>query len=783
VRVVHEKCVHFKDETGKVIRSEGMVHDITEQRQSEEALRLSEEKYRTMVETAAEGIVLAQPDGKFDYVNQQMANMLGYPVDEILGKTGADFMYQDQQPLVQQLRNELHKGDVLQGEFHFRRKDGSELWSMYNASPVFNDKGEHLANLAMHTDITERKQAEQALRKAYDELELRVQERTQELKIAVDQLRAEINERQRTQADLESSLQELQVIEEELRNNNEMLLDAQKVLNAERQRYRDLFEFAPDGYVVTDINGLILEANQFAARLLGIAHQYLIGKPVLMFIAKSDHNSFSQLLSNLSRPPAIMSIELRLQPRRGPEIISAVTVATANDQENADTLRWTIRDITERKRAEEIIRQNSLRNTVLSEVSLSLPAASLNEKAVLDIVVSTTARLVGDSCVIAMASEDGKWLEPVAWHHNKPEALALMNDLYAGTRHKSVVGSSGRVFQSSQPLLISKLNATGSGEEISHIYRKYVEQVGVTSLLIVPIQVGNNTIGTIGLTRDTGGQPYTPEDQTLVDILANRTAQTIHNARLYQELQNSLQKELEVHDQLVQSEKFAAVGRLLASITHEINNPLQTIKNCLYLSQEDTESTSPIKEYLRIATAETDRLSNLVAQLREIYRPPTQRQSKPVNLPALIDEVQILLVSYLQEKFVRWEVIPPDPDMMAQLKVEGVPDQLKQVFLNIALNAIDAMEPKGGRLIIDFKAPADNNQLGICFRDTGPGLPQEVKDKLFEPFTTTKEKGLGLGLTICYDIIQKHDGHIEVESKPGEGAVFTIWLPVKEKEH
>jgi PAS domain-containing protein len=139
----------------------------------------------------------------------------------------------------------------------FRRKDGSDLWSMYNASPVFNDKGEHIANITMHTDITDRKQAEQALRKAYDHLEVRVQERTHELNVAVDQLRAEINEHQRTQTNLESSLQELQVIEEELRNNNEMLLDAQKVLDAERQRYQDLFEFAPDGYVVTNKSGLI----------------------------------------------------------------------------------------------------------------------------------------------------------------------------------------------------------------------------------------------------------------------------------------------------------------------------------------------------------------------------------------------------------------------------------------------------------------------------------------------------------------------------------------------
>ena len=127
--------------------------------------------------------------------------------------------------------------------------------------------------------------------------------------------------------------------------------------------------------------------------------------------------------------------------------------------------------------------------------------------------------------------------------------------------------------------------------------------------------------------------------------------------------------------------------------------------------------------------------------------------------------------------------MPPDTNRLALCKVEGVPNQLKQVFLNICLNAIDAMEPAGGRLLIDFKFSQDDSQVGICFKDSGPGLPPEVKAKLFEPFTTTKEKGLGLGLVICYDIIQKHHGHIEVESEPGEGAAFIIWLPACREAH
>ncbi|HSB67655.1 MAG TPA: ATP-binding protein, partial [Anaerolineales bacterium] len=572
---------------------------------------------------------------------------------------------------------------------------------------------------------------------------------------------------------------ELQVIEEELRNNNDMLLEAQKVLDTERQRYQDLFEFAPDAYLVTDENGKVIEANQNSTQLLGLTLRSLIGKPLNVFIIPADHPIFNHLLASLHRHETLPPQELRFQPRHRGEITASVKVALAEGEGKAYTLRWTIRDISARKLAETLIRQNALRNAVLSEVSQSLAEASLDEKAILDIVVRTTARLVGDSCVITLGSEDGQWLRPVAWSHKNPDAYKRMSALYNTLHAPTMVGPSGHVFQSSKPLLIKEFTSEGPGESIPSTYQNYLDLVGISSLLIVPIQIGGKTIGTLGITRDQDGQPYTEDDQSMLEILATRTSQSIHNARLYQELQNSLRKELETHDQLVQSEKFSAVGRLLASITHEINNPLQTIKNCLYLSQMDTQPGTPVYDALNIATAETTRLSNLVAQLREIYRPPTHGVSKPVDLPTLVNEVQVLLVSYLQDKRIQWEVSPPQDERFYQLTVEGVPDQLKQVFLNICLNAIDAMETQGGSLKIEFKVGADASLVGVCFQDSGPGLPPEVKAKLFEPFITTKEKGLGLGLVICYDIIQKHNGHIDIDSEPGKGATFTIWLPAK----
>jgi signal transduction histidine kinase len=110
-----------------------------------------------------------------------------------------------------------------------------------------------------------------------------------------------------------------------------------------------------------------------------------------------------------------------------------------------------------------------------------------------------------------------------------------------------------------------------------------------------------------------------------------------------------------------------------------------------------------------------------------------------------------------------------------------VKDQIIEVFLNITLNAIEAMQATGGVLSVNLVQSTDKAQVGVIISDTGPGIKPEILPHMFEPFTTTKEYGLGLGLSICYSIIRKHGGQITVDSQPGLGTSFTIWLPRLEK--
>ncbi len=233
---------------------------------------------------------------------------------------------------------------------------------------------------------------------------------------------------------------------------------------------------------------------------------------------------------------------------------------------------------------------------------------------------------------------------------------------------------------------------------------------------------------------------------------------------------------------LVQAEKHSALSRMVASVAHELNNPIQTIQNCLFLTQQDVGSESGVQEFLDMAISETRRVSKLVWQLRELYRPTRPEPMRPLDLCKLIDDVCALLTPHLQYQHVLWQ---SDPELRSRdcLIVNGIADQLKQVFLNISMNAIEAMQPDGGKLWVHLTFEGDEDIVGVAFTDNGPGIPPENLAKIFDPFFTTKEGGTGLGLSICEDIVRVHSGRIMVESRPGEGATFTVWLPlVKEEE-
>ncbi len=292
------------------------------------------------------------------------------------------------------------------------------------------------------------------------------------------------------------------------------------------------------------------------------------------------------------------------------------------------------------------------------------------------------------------------------------------------------------------------------------------------SLLCVPLTVKGRVIGVLELVNKREG-PFDENDQALLSSMAASVATAIENARLYQELAESARELERSQAQLIQAEKMAATGRLAASIAHEINNPLQAIHNSLHLIMRPNLSPEKRYRYLMMAQEEVERLIDIVRRMLEFYR-PSRGRVVPTDVNKVVENVLVLTNKRLQHGRIRVHA-DLDPNLP---RLPAVPDQLTQVFLNIVINAIEAM-PDGGDLWIRTCCSEDGEWVLTHFTDTGPGLDETAIANIFEPFYTTKSTGTGLGLSISYGIIERHGGRIEVESRPGEGATFTVRLPVE----
>jgi signal transduction histidine kinase/DNA-binding NarL/FixJ family response regulator len=292
------------------------------------------------------------------------------------------------------------------------------------------------------------------------------------------------------------------------------------------------------------------------------------------------------------------------------------------------------------------------------------------------------------------------------------------------------------------------------------------------SLLVAPVLSGAHRLGTISV-QSGAPNAFSADDERLLAMLGVHAGLAIENARLYTDLEKALHYEKAARARLVQSEKLAAMGRLVASVAHELNNPLQAIQNALYLVKQDSQLDPQAREDLQVALIEADRMADLISRLRETYRPTQAEQFRLESLNALVEEVQKLISTHLRHGGVTF-IFEADPSLPP---VPGIRDQLKQVILNLCLNAVEAM-PTGGWLTIQTRYLSEVGQALMKFSDTGAGIDPANLPNIFDPFFTTKESGTGLGLAITYDIIQRHGGRVDVESQVGRGTTFRVWLPV-----
>ncbi len=392
---------------------------------------------------------------------------------------------------------------------------------------------------------------------------------------------------------------------------------------------------------------------------------------------------------------------------------------------------------------------------VLYKTTLSLHIASEREDVIREMVegIRGILRLEG---IVTMLREDDGAFRPV------PPFIGVDEDAL-----RDVACEPGQVYRIYQE----------SGRRAVHLRRDHPVLGRFFSLschgcniLLFWLRKKEELAGCLLLFKNEKAGDFTEEDIRLLSIMGNNFAVALENVELYQNLHEQMRRLKEAQEQLVQSAKLAAVGELAANVAHEINNPLTTILGYSELLSEE-EDPENIKRDLAIIESESLRAREIVQQLLEFSR-KRKLELKEVDVHDTIDGVLKLVSPNIKQSRVK--VHRKYTDVPKVLVDEN---QIKQVFLNLINNAIQAM-PEGGDLVIETETMGQ--YLMIAIADTGMGIPDDVSRRIFEPFFTTKQdKGTGLGLPISYRIVQEHGGRIEVKSRVDEGSTFRVFLPLR----
>jgi len=501
--------------------------------------------------------------------------------------------------------------------------------------------------------------------------------------------------------------------------------NAEERIRESEERYRSLVELAPDSIMTFDLKGVITSCNTASARLSGYSKDELVGKHFSKagVLRARDIPKYLKMLLFTLRGKVPKPFEAIYQHKNGTSRLGEVRLSLTREKGKIAGIQAIMRDVTERKKADEALRDAKEKWVSLMENT--------------------------DDVIMILDGKDTiQYLNPTPLTTDPREAIGKsVYEYLPREQHDTTRKSLRKVFKTGKP----------DSYEVS----PNIQGIGTTwfSTKVVPIKHDSETVSLILISTDITERKQMEKklqeySEHLGELVEKRTRQL-----------------KEAHGQLLKAERLAAIGEIAAMVGHDLRNPLTGIAGATYYlktklgSKMDKKSREMLELVEKSIGYSNKIISDLLDYSKEIRLELTETTPKSIAKDALTlvkipKDIRILDLTQNKPK----------------IKVD-VP-KMERVFVNIINNAIDAM-PKGGTLTIASKE--SNGNLKIAFADTGAGMPKEVMDKIWTPLFTTKAKGMGLGLPICKRIVEAHGGDISVESTVSKGTTFLVTIPVKPK--
>jgi PAS domain S-box-containing protein len=487
--------------------------------------------------------------------------------------------------------------------------------------------------------------------------------------------------------------------------------------------YRSVVELSPDSIITVDMKGVLTSCNNAATSMLGYSEDEMIGKHFskIGVVQARDLPKFLKLFISVLKGKVTKSLELTFNCKDGTLLLAEVHVSLLKEGGRVIGLQAISRDITERKKMEEELRQ-------YSEHLEELVQKRTEDLLELETRYSVLVEEASDGVAILQD-------ERIVFINRKLlEISGYSRDELIGIPFKKIAKMVGEKYRQS---VKERHKRRIRGEE--NPATSELELITKTGECI-PIETSSALIHHSGL----------PAVLTIVRDIKERKR---------------------IEEQRLRLEKLAAVGEVTTMVGHDLRNPLQSIENATYYLNNELphlQITQKTMEMLQVINDSVDYADKIIRDLQDLsaVKKPTLRNN---NINTIVKET--LSQVETQENIELITKLGHLPEIKADK------DMIKRVFLNLAINGIQAIKEKGGKLKVSTKKTKES--VEITFKDTGIGISKENKEKIFTPFFTTRAKGMGVGLAICKKFVESHGGSIEVESKEGKGSTFTVILPVQ----